>query len=534
VGAARAFDADVASKPFVMDSRPRVACWVFVAVEIFAAVVWLRAGRQQWFFLDEWDFLATREATNLDDVFRPHFEHWTSLPVLEYRVLWEIFGLRSYLPYQVILLAAHLGSAALLRVVMRRALVAPWIATLGASAVALFGTGNENVVWAFQITFTGALMLGLVHLVLADHEGPLDRRDVYGLVAGLGSIMCAAPGLVMVGTVGLAALFRRGWQAALFHTAPLGLIYLVWTLFYGESSQFSSKQASASAVLEFVVRGLQATFLGLAQVDLVGWIVAIAMVTGIGWLAVNRGRDALRRRAAPLALALGAICFLTFTAVGRVGEYGAGRAVESRYLYMAAAMLVPAICVALDALARRWRLLTPIAVLLLLVGLPGNVAAMDDRSPYLAGDRGLVLALPSAPVAREVPRDLAPSAAFLRDVTIGWLLDGRASGRIPEPESISPALEGRVALTILLNQATPASAVQPSSCRVLDSPQRRVLERGQALTFDGMLSVSEQPDGRSNGVVFNPSFGRALIASVDTPALWFAPSDVRRPVELCG
>ena len=79
----------------------------------------------------------------------------------------------------------HLVAAALLLAVMRRARVRPWIATAAASSFVLFGAGWENIVVPFQICFTGALAFGLAQLLLADHDGSIDRRDRLGLLAGL-------------------------------------------------------------------------------------------------------------------------------------------------------------------------------------------------------------------------------------------------------------------------------------------------------------------------------------------------------------
>jgi hypothetical protein len=62
-------------------------------------------------------------------LFRPHNEHWVTLPVLWYRVLWQLFGLRTYDPYQLTTVILHVVAAALLRELMRRAGVGPWIAT---------------------------------------------------------------------------------------------------------------------------------------------------------------------------------------------------------------------------------------------------------------------------------------------------------------------------------------------------------------------------------------------------------------------
>ena len=90
---------------------------LFAAVEVYAAVFWLHAGRREWFYLDEWDFLARRRASHLGDLFRAHNEHWVTIPVLVYRALYSMFGLRAYLPYRLVVLALYLAAAALLFVV---------------------------------------------------------------------------------------------------------------------------------------------------------------------------------------------------------------------------------------------------------------------------------------------------------------------------------------------------------------------------------------------------------------------------------
>ena len=68
---------------------------------------------------------------------------------------------------------------------MRRAGVGPWIATATASmSLLLAGAAWADIVWAFQVGFVGSLACGLAHLLLADHDGPLDRHDTFGLVFG--------------------------------------------------------------------------------------------------------------------------------------------------------------------------------------------------------------------------------------------------------------------------------------------------------------------------------------------------------------
>jgi hypothetical protein len=82
-----------------------------------------------------------------------------------------------------------------------------------------------------------------------------------------------------------------------------------------------------------------------------------------------RAADASTRRAhlaAPAALAIGALLFLVATGVGRTGaqtvldDPGA-----SRYQYVAIALAMPALAVAIDALFRRWRAVGVVAIVVL-------------------------------------------------------------------------------------------------------------------------------------------------------------------------
>src|SRR5437588_1109893 len=115
--------------PRTMDRSARLALAVFVLVAAIALVLFLAFGHREWFFVDEWDFLLHRDAGDIGDLLRPHNEHWSTLPILVYRALWRMFGVRTYVPYQAVLILLHLTAAFLLRTVMRRAGVGPWTAT---------------------------------------------------------------------------------------------------------------------------------------------------------------------------------------------------------------------------------------------------------------------------------------------------------------------------------------------------------------------------------------------------------------------
>jgi hypothetical protein len=58
--------------------------------------------------------------------------------------------LRTYVPYLLRVVSLHLVLARLLWLVMRRAEVHPWIATAAAALFILFGSGHDNILFAFN------------------------------------------------------------------------------------------------------------------------------------------------------------------------------------------------------------------------------------------------------------------------------------------------------------------------------------------------------------------------------------------------
>ena len=97
-------------------------------------LLWI--DRHQWFSGDEWDFLVRRGVLGNSELslWQPHNEHWSTLPILVYRGLFSIFGVRSYLPYLLVLILLHLLVAHLLWRLMLRMGV-DWLVATAVAAV---------------------------------------------------------------------------------------------------------------------------------------------------------------------------------------------------------------------------------------------------------------------------------------------------------------------------------------------------------------------------------------------------------------
>jgi hypothetical protein len=154
--------------------------------------------------------------------------------------------------------------------------------------------------------------------------------------------------------------------------------------------------------------------------------------------------------AIPIALLLGVIFFLTVTASGRAG-LGADYARQSRYLHMVAALLVPPIALGAEAVARQRRPLAPFLAVLLVVGIPGNIAALarfeHRQAAARARDKQTTLWFPRVPFASRLSPKTRPDR-ITNVATIGWLRSGVASGRIPAPDPHNRAARARAARVI--------------------------------------------------------------------------------------
>jgi hypothetical protein len=421
------------------DTSARLALIVFLAAEVAMFITVLVLEHNQWFKPDDWDFLELRNAGSITSLFAPHNGHWSTLPILEYRALFHLVGL-TFWPYQVVVILLHLIAAALLRVVMRRANVGPWIATIVASVFVLFGAGYQNIIGSFDVGLEGSLVFGLTQLLLADHDGPIDRRDWLAILAGLAGLMCSNLSVTLVFAVGLATLIRRGWRPALFQTGPLAIVWLIWYFGIGRPTYTAPSTFSNHLSLTFrwFTTGVRTSFEAMGHYAGVGVALAVLLVVGLvlAWSRLNR-QELRTQAAAPAALLVTAFVFVFSTGWERVLVHGVSDATESRYLYDFAALALPALAVAANALVSRWRILIPVVLGLLVVGTPalrsavahGDEAFVDDVRPHLAlrafDPFGDLLRAGWWPPSR--PRIATPAVAALGPL-LGHFFDGLPAG----------------------------------------------------------------------------------------------------------
>jgi hypothetical protein len=434
----------------------RAAAWVFAIYVAAALPILLWIGSYRWFLGDEWAFIADR-GVNFHDLFRDHNQHWSTVPLLSYRALYSLFGLNAYWPYQLVVIVLHLTTAVLIRVVMRRSGVRPWIATIAAGSFVLLGPAEDNILWAFQVGFVGSLVFGFVQLILADHDGPIDRRDWLGLGAGLLCLMSSGQSVSLIAATGLMCLFRRRWAAAAFHTLPLALAYITWLVLTEVSAvlEVDEQPFTVGRYFEWMKDAVAALFTALGHFDVLAVALVGLLVIGGVVGARSEGAAPFVRRAAPaVALLVGAVISMSSAAPSRFSLGGPG-ATAGRYVGVMAAMVLPALAVSADAVSKRFRWATPVVVLLFLVPVPPNIVTFGDNeilSP--AGFRGIreyTAALADHPLTSQVPPWVEPNQSLLGvpGMKVGWLLAADRRGEIPDPtQPLHPLTAGLIPIQL--------------------------------------------------------------------------------------
>jgi hypothetical protein len=461
---------------------------VFAIGVVVALPLLLWFGRDHWFYLDEFQILGA-DGRGTTGYLTGHNGHWITLLRLEYRLNFELWGLRTYLPYQVPAVLGHLASAVLLRQVCRRLGARGWIATACALAFLFFGTGRENATLGFQVSLTGSLICGFGMLLLGDGPKAVTRRDWVVLGIGVVGLMTSGVFLAVAVGFGVATLLRRGVRVAAFYAVPLGAIYLAWYVAYGRDTAFPVRLNGGA--VSYFRRMLWAVFDALAQNGVFGALLLVVAAVGLG-VAVVRARRSGDWGAAALPVGL-ATAWLTFavlpslTRAEATSAFGFG----GRLLHVSAALALPLVAAGAEELAHRRTALGVAALVPLAVGVPGNLDRLSETSILFRINRQLAYAVAHSTFIDDVPGDLRPlqDNGFRPPATAEWLARHAADGRIPEPdEPVPPDIELAATSRLVLTQAV--TGADPPACPPLDRPLRLTLRDGEEIPFTGALQVS--------------------------------------------
>jgi hypothetical protein len=321
------------------DDEAPLRTWApFLIAAALACLTIVILGLGLTFFADEWAFIETRSSSDPGTWLAPHNEHWTTVPILVYRLLVETVGIGSYLPYLLVVALLHVVVAALVyRLLLRSS--GRIFALAGAVIVLFFGSGFENLFWGFQLGFIGALALGLGCLVIVD-RGPTLRRAI--IVAGLllVALMSTGVGLVVSIAVGTEWLIDRRWRRYVpILLVPAG-IYLVWLVTIGRSAVAARRDPlSASALADvptFVADGIGNALAAITGLPQVLAVIAVAVAITIAWRRDDRGLIPFGR-----VLGLGAAIAIMYALSGLVrAQTLVGAADYPRYTYVSGVLML--------------------------------------------------------------------------------------------------------------------------------------------------------------------------------------------------
>jgi hypothetical protein len=344
--------------------NPRVAHYASLVVGLAVILV---IARDQWFFGDDWAILAP----HLDaDVMQPHVGHWNLIPALVFQAVRNLVGLGSYTPFLLLAIAAHLTVAHLGWRILGRCGVAPWGATAVSLLVILLGAGAENILWAFQFGFMGAVAIGLGLVLVLDRQklGPLGVGGVVALA--ILAPMFSGTFIPLLTAAAIVGLVRRGFLRTVVLFLPAAAIYATWFVVYALHDPETPQGVHTLAGAGFAVVYAAAMLAGglgraLPWIGL-GVIPALAVVV---WF-VATVRRGLRGPGLPAyALACGAVVFVLLTAYARSG-FGLSAAGAQRYAYVTIVLLLPALSLLVLRLVQghpHWTRAVAIAVLALVV-----------------------------------------------------------------------------------------------------------------------------------------------------------------------
>lgn len=431
--------------------RYKYAAHVVIGMCVVTFGVLLYSVRGLDFFYDEWDFVDKAEGWRFSDYFVPHQEHWSTVPMVIYRVLLGLNGMHSYLPFSATLLVLHSANAFLLFSIIRRR-GGDALGIAAAAILLVLGRGSDDFIWAFQIGFSCSVFFGLIAVLLVDAERPTPRALAGGSAALVLSLASSGEGLFFTGAVAVLLVVRssaeRGdgteapwWRPARFRTVAMVLAapavaYGIWYPLYGarhaDIARSPLSLKAASGLLSFVPTGLGSGMAGLAGADWRLWWIGFAAFVLLFAVACRRGRPA----ALAIALGVGAIAQYSMTGLVRA-QFGTQLAGASRYVYIAAVFLLPIVAEAVRDVRwePRWRAVAAgVAVVACGAGMLSLSTAIDRRDRQFVRQKAM---LQTVWYDRDDPR-LDPNAvidpADAPTLTVGLYIRTRTALGSPLPD----------------------------------------------------------------------------------------------------
>jgi hypothetical protein len=299
----------------------------FIVIHLLSltvCLVWLlQRGQGLIFFFDEWDFIL-RRSYEINDLFEPHNGHLSLVPILVYNFLRSLFGVDSYIPYQILGLIVHGSVCSAVFVIGKRRSVT--VATGAAILICLLGSGWQNIMWPFQIGMMGALSAGLWAIWEATNTNTSTRKLV---TLCLISLSCAGGGIVAYVVVLGIVSYQRSWRAYRW-LLGVGLLYAMWYLLFGVSQ---STPGNLMKVPGYLYDSAVSAANGIgARHDFFAYFFLLFLLVLFFW-------NVLRKQSIVVGLASISMALMTWMLTG-ISRAHMGEPEASRYVYVGAVLLV--------------------------------------------------------------------------------------------------------------------------------------------------------------------------------------------------
>lgn len=236
--------------------------WRVAAVAAFAvaAAVIFAWQTKLGFILDEWDFLLGRRGSDPDVFLLPHHEHIAIAPIVIYKVLLAVFGMESAQPWHVLSLVMFLATIALVFTWLRER-VGEWLALAGVLPLLVFGAAWDNVLWPFQIGFTGSILGGIGALMALERGS----RRADGVACGLLTLSMAfsSLGIAFAAAAAVAVVTAPGWRRRAWIVVGPAALFGLWYLGWGREAESAVSWSNLATAPGYVLDGFASSLSSL-------------------------------------------------------------------------------------------------------------------------------------------------------------------------------------------------------------------------------------------------------------------------------
>jgi hypothetical protein len=381
-------------RTIVGDPRLPGLRWVLIGFSavVFASLTYLTSYKN--FFYDEWDFVTKDRPWDVNLLLLSHNGHWLTIPILVWKLLFISIGIGSHVPYEAVLLVAHVAAVLLLFALVRRR-SGDLPAFAAALTLLVLGAGATDITWAFQIAFVGSVVFGLLAMLLLDGAKGFSKRMYAASGSLLLSLMCSGVGLAFLAAVGTELLLARGRRRLLVGLVLPIVAFGIWFAFYGAGlpgtpgapcptcapTGFRADVHKGpiglgfvATLANFVKAGLDASTAGIFGSATI-WTPLLVIVAGLVIVHLFLQKKVPSWQ---IGMAAGAVAWFALVGLGRA-QNGTSDATDSHYVYVGVVFLLPIVADAARMLP--WRgLARPLLVGAFALCLLGNTTLLVGQA----------------------------------------------------------------------------------------------------------------------------------------------------------